>query len=126
MKNVKAETVIRAYATVCNKETVVTINPKDRTIEIDWDHGNTGHNRVFVASPVVGDPDHYVCLEYAADSTGNREWNCDIVSNYYFATLNEPTANDYVQFAEDLLTNFFELERAYKIFQKLKKADLIK
>lgn len=124
MKANKIEDIRRIYS---KYEGVPCKIEADRTkqvvsVEYNWT-GDDNARRCFDAYACVnGDPDRFCMSEYA-NSDHDEHWNCDVTVSFY-GNLNSD--QEILELVESLLMNFFKVERALLVYEKIQKAGLVK
>lgn len=120
----RSEDIHRIYADIDGVPCKIEVDYKKQMFEMDYDYlADDDRRRSFAAYACVnGDPERF-CLNEYANSDHDANWNCDVCVSYY-GNLN--TDDDILDLIENLLTNFFEVEKAMDAYNKLKNSELVK
>lgn len=124
MKANKIEDIRRIYSNYEGKPVKIEADRTKQVVAVEYNWtGDDNARRCFDAYACVnGDPDRFCMSEYA-NSDHDEHWNCDVTVSFY-GNLNSD--QEILELVESLLMNFFKVERALLVYEKIQKAGLVK
>ena len=124
MKANKIEDIRRIYSNYEGKPVKIEADRAKQVVSVEYNWtGDDNARRCFDAYACVnGDPDRFCMSEYA-NSDHDEHWNNDVTVSFY-GNLNSD--QEILELVESLLMNFFKVERALLVYEKIQKAGLVK
>ena len=124
MKANKTKNIRRIYAEYEGVPCKIEADRAKQTVSVEYNRtGDDNARRCFdVYACVNGDPERFCMSEYA-NSDHDENWNEDVTVSFYGNLDND---QEILELVENLLMDFFKVERAMMVYNTLQKAGLVK